>query len=352
MWESTLRALENVGAEVESDRGGEAFFAAHELRALHGGLAGTLTAARRAISVPIRIAAAPTRFAAFLAASGFGPRESRHRVREQGPGAPRPAVSATPGAAVPGASRPAVVISPAELHQFLTPIPITTLAPRLDLQSGAALRLTRTLERLGISCLGELAQLPTHAVADRLGPIGLRAQRLCLGRDEPLRPRARHEDLSAGLELPDSASGPQLQRALEILIGRVLADPRRRDRTLRSLSVSARLASGGSWRGGRVTLRTPSASPKLILITTAPRLEALPEPAISLHLTALEMGPREGDQLELSRRPEEVRHQRLGEAVRQTRAAAGPESLLRVIEIDPDSRIPERREMLTPFPDS
>jgi alanyl-tRNA synthetase len=43
------------------------------------------------------------------------------------------------------------------------------------------------------------------------------------------------------------------------------------------------------------------------------------------------------------------RDERLREAVRQTRAAAGPDAALRVLEIDPDSRVPERRVVLTPF---
>ena len=43
------------------------------------------------------------------------------------------------------------------------------------------------------------------------------------------------------------------------------------------------------------------------------------------------------------------RDERLREAVRQARAVAGPDAALRVLEIDPDSRVPERRVVLTPF---
>jgi protein ImuB len=46
---------------------------------------------------------------------------------------------------------------------------------------------------------------------------------------------------------------------------------------------------------------------------------------------------------------DEQRRTRLREAVRQARAAAGPEAALRVLTVDPDSRIPERRAVLTPF---
>ena len=37
---------------------------------------------------------------------------------------------------------------------------------------------------------------------------------------------------------------------------------------------------------------------------------------------------------------------RLREAVRQARAAAGPDAALRVLAVDPDSRVPERRAVL------
>ena len=40
---------------------------------------------------------------------------------------------------------------------------------------------------------------------------------------------------------------------------------------------------------------------------------------------------------------------RLREAVRQARAAAGPDAALRILPVDPESRVPERRLALTPW---
>jgi protein ImuB len=40
---------------------------------------------------------------------------------------------------------------------------------------------------------------------------------------------------------------------------------------------------------------------------------------------------------------------RLGEAVRQVRQAAGSDAAMRVLEVDPGSRLPERRAVLSPF---
>ena len=60
------------------------------------------------------------------------------------------------------------------------------------------------------------------------------------------------------------------------------------------------------------------------------------------------LGPETGEQMTLSS-PDQERRQRITEAVRQTRSAAGADSLLRVLEVDPDSRVPERREVLMPI---
>jgi protein ImuB len=63
------------------------------------------------------------------------------------------------------------------------------------------------------------------------------------------------------------------------------------------------------------------------------------------------MGPPAHEQPTLRPSPAERRRERLGEAVRQARAAAGRDAVMRVLEVDPESRVPERRALLTPFPD-
>jgi protein ImuB len=324
LWERALRGLEGIGAAVESNRAGEAFFGADGLRGLHGGLPGTLAAARRAVGMPARAAAAPTRFAAFAAAS------TRHRSRRS--------------------ARRAVVIPPRELRSFLASLPVGTLASRLGAEEREALDFVTTLERLGIEDLDALATLPVRAVADRFGALGLRALRLARGDDDPPRPRRRGEVIAETLELPEATAGEQLERALELLVDRLLAAPGRRGRTLRALCLDARLAGGGSW-SSEVALRRPGASAEVLRLVLAPKLAELPGPVETLRLRAKDLGPRGGDQLELSRRGEQRRRERLSEALRQVRAAAGAAAMLKVLDVDPDSRVPERRAMLAPFPE-
>jgi protein ImuB len=239
------------------------------------------------------------------------------------------------------------VVAEGSERRFLAPLPVSLLHGRLQDPHGDDL--PNELERLGIDTLGRLAALPRDAVADRLGPLGLAALRLARGEDDPLRPRRTWEALAVDLELPEAASGQQLERALELLIGRLLAHRARRGRALRALRLSARLAAGGGWRR-QVALRRAGTERDRIAAVLLPQLALLPAPASNLRLEAVELGPPGGEQLALSA-PEEQRRRRISEAVRQTRAAGGSEAVLRVLEVDPESRVPERRDVLMPFPE-
>jgi protein ImuB len=319
LWGAVLDRLEGIGAQVESDHAGSAFFAAEGLHGLHGGdLAGVLAAARRALGPGARFGAAPSRFASHAAALQVRPRRNR-------------------------SSR---VVIDETVRDFLAPLSVSLLRTRPELQA-----LPDVLERLGIRTLGELASLPSRAVGERFGHPGLLALDLSRGRDTPLEPRRPFEPVVERLDLPEAASGQQLERALELLIARVLARRERRGRSLRGLAVSARFVAGGTWRTS-VTLRHASADPARIRIPLVQRLAELPAPSESLALEVEAFGPPAHDQGRLLDEAAAVRRSRLGEAVRQARQAAGADAALRVLDVDPDSRIPERRAVLAPFPDA
>jgi protein ImuB len=314
LWNTALDRLEAIGAAVESDRAGMAFFTAGGIEGLHGGgLQGVLAAARRVVGGGVRMGAAPSRFAAYAAAMRTRPR-----------------------------SRRAGVVLEREARAFLAPLPVALLRTRPELQA-----LPEVLERLGIRSLGEFAELPQRAIAERFGHPGLLALDLARGRDTPLEPRRPPEPVSEALDLPEAASGPQLERALELLLARVLAHGERRGRSLRALAISARFVAGGTWRR-QVTLRRPSADPARIRVALLPRVAELPAPAEQLALEIEAFGPPAHEQGALIDEDGE-RRGRLGEAVRQARQAAGADAALRVLELDGDSRIPERRSVLAPY---
>jgi protein ImuB len=312
-WEQVLARLEAIGAAVESERAGLACFDGAALRRLHGGtLDATLEATRRALARPARIGAGPSRFTALAAA---------HRARVR---------------------RPEIVGADAVTWLAGEPVGLLGLRPATE-------ALPEPLERFGLTTLGAVAQLSRGHLADRFGPAGLAAFELVRGRDEtPLRPRSAGEKLEESLELPEAGSGAQIERALQILVDRVLARRERRGRTLRAVAIAARLVEGGTWRE-RVVFREALADPLRMRMAIGRTLTLLPAPAETLRLSVERFGPPGGDQRPLLADSAEARGGRLREAVRQARAAAGPEAALRVLAVDPDSRIPERRAVLTPF---
>jgi protein ImuB len=310
-WERVLVSLESTGAQIEADRPGLACFEGHGLERLHGGPDGVLAAVRRALRTPARLGAGPSRFCAVAAAT-------RARAR-----------------------RPEVVRGAAAA--YLAPLPVALLGSREETAP-----LVAPLERLGIGTLAALAALPRAGVADRFGRAGLLAHDLALGTDSPLRPRAVLERLEEVLDLPEAASGMQLERGLAMLIDRVLARRERRGRTLRAVVLAARLVEGGTWRE-RVPFREALADPARMLLALAPRLASLPAPAEALRLTVERFGPPGGDVRSLLDEADEQRRTRLHEGIRQARVAAGEDAALRVHAVDPDSRVPERRAALAPW---
>jgi protein ImuB len=84
-------------------------------------------------------------------------------------------------------------------------------------------------------------------------------------------------------------------------------------------------------------------------LALVPKLALLPAPAERLRLTAERFGPPGGDQRALLDQAAAARKARLHEGVRQARAAAGQDAALRVLPLEPGSRVPERRAALTPF---
>jgi protein ImuB len=84
-------------------------------------------------------------------------------------------------------------------------------------------------------------------------------------------------------------------------------------------------------------------------LALAPRLALMPAPAEQLRLAVERFGPPASDQRGLLDDPAAGRAARLREAIRQARAAVGPDAAMRVLEVDPDSRFPERRAVLAPF---
>lgn len=275
-------------------------------------MGGLVDATRRALGRSARIGGGPTRFCALAAARQARPRKAR-------------------------------LVKDREARAYLAAQPMSILANRTDTAA-----LVAPLEQLGISTLGEFVALGASAVSDRFGNAGLLARRLALGQDDPLRPRRPEERLTVSQRVGDTNSLLALERTLEVLVDRLLAARSRRGRAIRALRLWARLVERGTWRE-QVVLREPTAEAVRLRLATAPRLGSLPAPTEELGLTVGAWGPADGDQQSLLDSTGEARLARLRSAIEQTRAQAGAYAVLRALEVDPTSRVPERRFTYTPF---
>lgn len=327
-WEGTVGSLESIGAAVEAARPGLAYFETVPLRALHGGDAAVIAAARQALrgepddragrvrspgARHMRIGAGPTRFCALAAALA---------VRSRRP----------------------LALEGGEALRWLSGRPIELLAYRPETEA-----LLEPLMRLGVRTLGELARLGRPALTDRFGEAGAFAYGLSSGEDTSLQPRRPEERLREAMAVGDASSGASLERVLGVLVDRLLARRERRGRTLRAVTLSAKLLSGGGW-SERAVFRRPLADRDRILLALSLRLLTLPAPAATLGLAVERFGPPAGEQRALLEEAHAARMARLREAVAQLRAVGGEDAAMRAVCVDPDSRVPERRVVLTPLP--
>jgi len=311
-WEQAARALEGIGAQLELARPGLAYFDGDGLQGIHGGERGVIAAAGKALRRPPRIGVGPTRFCAL--AAGLQARSRRARV-----------------------------IGEREAKRYLASQPVGILSYRAETEP-----LVASLERFGVQTLGGVVKLGAAAISDRFGEAGTLARRLALGHDTPLRVRRVEDRLAESMGLGEANSGLLLERTLEVLVDRLLARPERRGRTIRVLVLSARLVERGTWCE-EVVLREEIADARRIVLACSAPLRLLPAPAVALGLAVEQFGPAMSDQTTLLDGERTARDARRREAVSQVQALAGPYALLRVLVVDPESRVPERRTLFTPW---
>lgn len=312
--ERVTSGLEAIGAAVEiDDPSGSWCFESRGLERLHGGLDGVLRLARASVWIGAdpRIGAARSRFVAIQAA-------------RQAP------------------SRRPLVVSADEEPDLLAPLPVD----RLPLDR----RAIEALENLGIVTMGRLAELPGRSVLERFGRPGVDAWYLARGEDRrPLRPRVPPEEVVATMRFPDLVGAlPALEDAARILLREVAGQAARRGRSLRSLTIRAGLDGGGSWTH-TLTLREAVADPDRLAVAALGHLARIAAPVDWLSVRGDASGPLDGRQLALIDAGGEERRRRADEAARQVQATSGRDAVMRLVEIEPWSRLPERRWALVPF---
>lgn len=271
------------------------------------------------------------------------------RLLEAVPAVTRPRVGVAPSKFVarvaaahapPGGVR---LIPPTEVATFLAAAP-TSLLPLPP-------ETHRRLERLGLGTLGDLAALPAAAVQARFGRLGRSAWELARGHDPaPVVPRPRPETVVETIELPEPATSREtLLVALTRLALRAFDHPAMQSRHVRQARLRATIEDGRAWEQ-TATLREPGGRQRVVE-ALGYRLQgaaALPGPVERVTLELIGLVEATGRQEELpGLRPRQPR--RLAQAHRHLKQRFGEPMLYRVVEVEPWSRIPERRRALIAY---
>jgi protein ImuB len=214
----------------------------------------------------------------------------------------------------------------------------------------------RRLLQLGLETLGDFTALPEAAVTAQFGRPGRAAWRLAAGRtDEPVRGQIRPQPIGATLDFPSPvADGGMLAHTIGVLLEHALHDPRRTGWRVQAVRVRAALEQGASWMI-EVLLKDPAALRERILAPLVTRLEQTPPTGaverLTVEFTAFARGT---DELQLFARDAVAaaragRRRALRAAAREIHQRLKRHMLYRVIEVQPWSRLPERRYALIAF---
>ena len=245
-------------------------------------------------------------------------------------------------------SRPGVakVISPGEEATFLAPLSVE------HLPASEAMRWR--LQVLGIETIGGIARLPIGPFQAQFGPEGKRCWDLAHGTDgEPLLPRMREEAIVRRLQMPaPSASLDAILVGVERLIRAAYGSNERGGRWVRKVLVRASLDGGGTWELA-VPFREALANPgdAWIAVKAAVTRKPPERPVEEIEAELVGLTRESGKQAAMFEGKSRLWHQ-VDEAVRQLGSQSGRPSLGKVVEVEPWSRIPERRTALADLMDS
>ena len=259
----------------------------------------------------------------------------------------------------------AIIVPVGGEKAFLASQPISALPLDADTH--------RRLRQLGIRTLGALAALPEEAVTAQFGAMGRRLWRLAAGRiAEPVEGRIAPEPIVAALTFFTPVGERELlAHALDQLIARALKHPRRIGWRVHAVRLRADLESGDvvgddgrgaaccaptnrSWLVNAL-LKDPTADAGRIAAPLRTRLEQSPPTGaverLVLEFTAFAPGTSE---LQLFARDAQAaaragQQRALQSAAREIRMRVKRSPLYHIVEVQPWSRLPERRYALIDY---
>ncbi len=226
---------------------------------------------------------------------------------------------------------------------FLAPLPVDHLS------ADEAMRWRLGL--LGLHTMGDIARLPLGAVQAQFGLEGRRCWELAQGIDhEPLVPRIKEETILRRLQLPAAAVTLEaILAGVEQLVYAAYASSDRRNRWVRKAVVRAAPDDGGTWELA-VPFREALADPRDAWFVVKNAIARRPpeRPVVELEVELVGLSGESGKQTAMFEGKGKLWRQ-VEEAARQLRAQQGRAPIGRVVEVEPWSRIPERRAVFIEF---
>jgi DNA polymerase-4/protein ImuB len=242
----------------------------------------------------------------------------------------------------------AVVVRPGEEEKFLAAQPLAVLPLDPDTH--------RRLRQLGLKTLANLTALPEAAVVAQFGRAGRRLWQLAAGLlAEPVVGRDIPEPIVVALTFFSPVTDLEmLTQSLAQLIERALKHPRRIGWRVRQVRVRAALEHGTSWMIEAV-LKDPSADRSRIIAPLKTRLDLAPPTKAVERLavefsdfapgtTELQLFARDANAAARAGQRRALRH-----AIQEIKLRLQQSRLYHIIEVQPWSRIPERRYALIDY---
>ena len=207
------------------------------------------------------------------------------------------------------------------------------------------------LHRFGLHTLGQLAALGLGSVQAQLKAEGRKAWELASGVDRsPLVPGRSEEVVTEFLTFPSPTITQQaVLTAIATLLGRAFARPEIRGKYVRTATIESHIARHTPWFK-RFPFKEAVGSKEKALFALKSRLDtiALPGPLEDMKLTLAGFTGESGVQASLF---SDVRkREQLREMMQQLEVLLGCKPpIYQMKEVEPWSRIPERRQTLVPF---
>jgi DNA polymerase-4/protein ImuB len=211
----------------------------------------------------------------------------------------------------------------------------------------------RKLTLYGLRTIGDVAQIAAGAAQAQFGREGARLHALARGIDRtPFVPRPRREPIGASITMPaPTVNSAALMIAARQLAGRLLRAPAMRYRHVRQFRLRLALLGGGSWER-TLTFRDPLADEEAIVFVLKKLIEPLQlaGPVEEMTLEFIGLTGETGKQRSLLFAEQARRRAQLLAALAQLKQRFGGEAqVTRVVEVEPWSRIPERRYALIDY---